>query len=217
MDQTVLATLFRTGDENAENTCIAQYLGTLEVICTNIAERVKCDAEELLSEGYVRLVTTFRNLVNDSREEASKGDPNINYETCAQNLVDRLTAQLKLELEKYALESKSPVKAGIDEIVGTPSEPTVEDTNNQKVHVTEAVSVIPDHLINPFTHIAKLCHEIGGSCYPPASDEQPAYATIIAKILATYSLNETEAIALLRSYEQYVDTILAAHFNDQQQ
>lgn len=219
MNKQTLITLVMTGDGNAENECIADYLDTLERICDGIATRFNCDADELISEGYVHLVTIFRALVGECRSITTEKGYEIYGEEAIGSLNERLTSQLKLEIENYALQNTSPKKDSVDAMIGAgmdiPAPMQMQTTSNQ--NVSKEVSEIPERLLNPFTTIARLCHGLTDTCQPPMVDDKEKFSKLILTISTTYHVSMTDATALLESYTTYVDRILAAHFNDQQQ
>ncbi len=203
MEQTQLWLVVNTDDPTAENTAISQYLGTLEMICTDIANRFNADAEDLLSEGYVQLVTAFRDLVGECRGLIDDEQHDAANAMIA-GMTEKLTHTLKLKLTQYASSrAKNITTESSDALVDTAGEPAAED-NIQHTNV-------PSHLINPFTRIANMCHEIGGSCFPP----EDCRMNIIQEIARLYQLSTADAGALLKSYETYVEEILADHFNSQ--
>jgi len=200
MDQIQLRSAITTNDPSAENTVIAQYLGTLEGICAGIAARSGADAEDLLSEGYVQLVTAFRDLVNECRDLINDKQNDKADEMIA-NMTTRLTHLLTLKLTQYVKMSSSRIDAeSADALVDTANEPSAEDSK---------LTSIPMQLINPFTRIAELCHKIGGSCFPP----EDSRVNLIMEIVRLYQISTGDANALLKSYETYVEGILEEHFN----
>lgn len=219
MNTQALTTLVMTGDENAENECIAGYLDTLERICEGIALRFNCDAEELISEGYVHLVTIFRNLVSECQTAVREKGYEIYGEKAIGSVKERLTSQLELEIESYVLQNTAPKKASVDEMIAAgmdiPVPMQAQSITNRNVN--REVSEIPEHLLNPFTAIARLCHDLTDTCQPPVADDKEKFSKLILTISTMYHVSMTDAAALLESYKTYVDRILAAHFNDQQQ
>lgn len=212
MNKQTLITLVMTGDGNAENECIAGYLGTLEKICEGIATRFNCDAEELISEGYVHLVTIFRDLVDECRSTNREKGYEIYGEKAIESLTKRLTSRLELEIENYVMRTTTPKKASVDEMIEVGMDIPAPNQN-----VDREVSEIPEHLLNPFTTIARLCHDLTNTCQPPMVDDKEKFSKLILTISVTYHVSMTDATALLESYKTYVDRILAAHFDDQQQ
>ncbi|MCM1213966.1 MAG: hypothetical protein NC548_05545 [Lachnospiraceae bacterium] len=200
MDQNLLRLVVFYGDQSAESACIAQYLETLEVICSDIAQRLDFDAEELLSEGYVHLVDTFRQMVS-SCQAANAANPN-GAEELMQNLPKQLTSHLKLSLSRYV----SSTKRGH---IPTESSDAIVDTEREPIGNEPTVGSLPRQLINPFTDIANLCRTSCGHCLPTDHETRSG---IITSLMKAYQITITEATAMLYSYENYVEAVLKEHF-----